>query len=109
MSELQYYLWTQDDDKQEVKVYLRSLKQLVEGILTDLGFKNLQYLWFKYREVNGERVLEPANGEIWWQVTVRQIGSGHVLIAIVIFQNGPWVNMNFSCEPLYGESDCLIL
>jgi hypothetical protein len=65
-------------------VYLRSLKQKVEGILTDLGFKNLQYLWFKYREVNGERVPEPANGVIWWQITVRQIGAGHVLIAIFI-------------------------
>jgi hypothetical protein len=37
-----------------------SLKQIVKGILTDLGFKNLQYLWFKNREVNGERVFEPA-------------------------------------------------
>jgi hypothetical protein len=78
-------------------------------ILTDLGFKNLQYFWFKYREVNGECVLEPANGAIWWQITVHQIGSCHVLIAIVIFQDGSWVNMNLSCEPLYGESDCLIL
>ncbi len=42
----------------------------VEDILTVLGFKNLQYLWFKYLEVNGERVLEPDNGAIWWQITV---------------------------------------
>ncbi len=90
-------------------MYLRSLKQIVEGNLTDLGFKNLQYLWFKYHEVNGERVFEPANGAIWWQITVCQIGSGHVLIVIVIFQDGSWVNMNLSCEPLHGELDCLIL
>jgi hypothetical protein len=43
--------------------------QTVEDILTDLGVKNLQDLWFKYREVNGERVLEPANGANWWQIT----------------------------------------
>jgi len=77
-----------------------------EGILADLGFKNLQYLWFEYREVNGERVFGPANGAIWWQITVRQIGSGHVLIALVIFQDGSWVRMNLTCEPLYGELDC---
>ena len=92
----EYDLWTQGDGKQEVKVYLRSLKQIVEGILADLGFKNLQYLWFEYREVNGERVFGPANGAIWWQITVRKIGSGHVLIALVIFQDGSWVKMKCS-------------
>jgi hypothetical protein len=99
----EYDLWTQGDGKQEVKAYLRSLKQIVEGIFADLGFKNLQYLWFEYREVNGERVFGPANGAIWWQITVRHIGSGHVLIALVIFQDGSWVKMNLTCEPLYGE------
>jgi hypothetical protein len=34
ISELEYYLWTQDDDKQELKVYLRSMMQAVEDILT---------------------------------------------------------------------------
>ena len=38
----EYDLWTQADGKQEVKVYLRSLKQIVEGILADLGFRNRQ-------------------------------------------------------------------
>jgi hypothetical protein len=35
-----------------------------------------------------------------------------VLIAMVIFQNGSWVNMNLSCEQLYtvySELDFLIL
>ena len=105
----EYDLWTKDDGKQEVKVYLRSLRQIVEGILADLGFKNLQYLWFEYREENGERVFGPANSAIWWQITVRQIGSGNVLIAIVVFQDGSWVKMNMTCEPLYGEFDSLIL
>ena len=95
----EYDLWTKDDGKQEVKVYLRSLRQIVEGILADLGFKNLQYLWFEFREENGERVFGLANGAIWWQISVRQIGSGHVLIAIVVFQDGSWVKMNMTCEP----------
>ena len=105
----EYDLWTKADGKQEVKVFLRSLKHIVEGILADLGFENLQYLWFEYREVNGERVFGPANGAIWWQITVRQIGSGHVLIALIIFQDGSWVKLNLTCEPLYGELDCFIL
>ena len=80
----EYDLWSKEDGKQEVKVYLRSLRQIIEGILADLGFRDLLYLWFEYQEVDGERVFGRANGAIWWQITVRQIGSGHVLIAIVL-------------------------
>jgi hypothetical protein len=100
---------TKDDGKQDIKKHVRSLKHLVEGILPNLGFKNLQYLWFEYRQVNGERVFGPANGAIWGQITVRQIGSRHVLIAIVVFQDGSWVKMYLSCEPLNGEFECLVL
>ncbi len=49
-------------------MYLRSLKQIVEGISADLGFENLQYLRLEHREVNGERVFGPANGAIGWQL-----------------------------------------
>ena len=104
----EYDLWTKADGKQEVKAYLRSLKLIIQDILADLGFANLQYLWFEYREVNGERRYGPANGGIWWQITVRKIGEGHVLVAIIIFQDGSWVKMNLSCEPIYGEFDFLI-
>ena len=105
----EYDFWTKGDGKQEVKAYLRSLKHIVEDICADVGFKDRQYLWFEYQEVNGERLFGPANGAIWWQITVRRIGSGHVLIAIVIFQDGSWVKLNLTCEPLYGELNCLIL
>ena len=43
-----------------------------------------------------------ANGGIWLQITVRKIGQGHILVALVVFQNGSWVKMNLTCEPLYG-------
>jgi hypothetical protein len=59
--------------------------------------------------VSGERVFGPANGAFWWQDTVRQIGSGHVPITIVVFQDGSWVKMNLSFEPQYGEFDFYIL
>jgi hypothetical protein len=62
----------------------------------------LQYLWFEYREVNGERVFGSANGAVWWQITVRQIGCSHVLIVIAVFQDGSWVKMNLSRESLHG-------
>ena len=42
----------------------------------------------EYREVNGECVIELSNEMSWWQFTVRQIGYGHVLIAVVVFQDG---------------------
>ncbi len=98
---------TKANDKQEVEAYLRTLKLIIQDILADLGFENLQYLWFEYQEVNGERRYGPANGAIWWQITVRQMGKGHVLVALIIFQDGSWVKINLSCEPIYGEMDYL--
>ena len=41
------------------------------------------YEKFEYKEIDGERVFGAANGGIWWQITVRQIGAGHVLLAII--------------------------
>ncbi len=35
-------------------------------------------------------------------------GNSHVLVALIIFQDGSWVKMNISCELIYGEMDCLI-
>ena len=45
----EYDFCTKDNGKQEVKLYLRSLRQIIEGILAYLGFRNIQYLWFEYR------------------------------------------------------------
>jgi hypothetical protein len=98
----EYDLWTEMDGLQEVKLYLRTLRQIIEDLLRHLGYRDLQYLHFEYRECNGERIFGPANGGLWWQITVRKIGQGHVLIALVVFQDGSWVKMNLSCEPLYG-------
>ncbi len=101
----EYNLWTKADGKQEVKAYLRTLKLIFQDILADLGFENLQYLWFEYREVNGERRSGPANEAIWLQITVRQIEKGHVLVTIIIFQDGSWVKINLSFELIYDEME----
>ena len=104
----EYDLWTGMDGLQEVKVYVWTLRHITEDLLRHLGYRDLQYLHFQveYRECNGERIFGPANGGLWWQITVRKIGQGHVLIALVVFQDGSWpeswVKMNLSCEPLYG-------
>jgi hypothetical protein len=101
---LEYDLWRESDGVQdsEVKVYLKLLRQIIADLLRHLGYRDLQYLHFEYRECNGERIFGPANGGLWWQITVRKIGQGHVLIALVVFQDGSWVKLNLSCEPLYG-------
>ena len=46
---------------QEVKLYLRTLRQIIEDLLRHLRYRDLQYLHFEYRERNGERVFGPAN------------------------------------------------
>ena len=89
---LEYDLRRECDGVQEVKVYLRSLRHIIADLLRHLGYRDLQYLHFEYKEMHGERIFGPANGGIWWQITVRKIGEGHVLIALIVFQDGSWVN-----------------
>ena len=72
----EFDLWKKIDGKQDVKGYLRSLRRIVEDLVADLGYLNLQHLHFEYKEIDGERVFGAANGGIWWQITVRQIGAG---------------------------------
>jgi hypothetical protein len=105
----EFDLRTKMDGKQEVKLYLRSLRHIVEDLIAEMGYQNLQYLHFEYREVDGKRMFGAANGGIWWQITVRHIGAGHFLIAIVVFQDGSWVKKNLSCEPLYGQFNAFII
>ncbi len=81
---------------------MRSLQSIIEDLVVHLGYRKIQYLHFEYREKDGKRVFGAANGGIWWQITARQIDAGHVLLAIIVFQDGSWVKMSISREPLYG-------
>jgi hypothetical protein len=51
----EFDLWGKMDGKQEIKVYLRSLRHIVEDLLAEMGYRGLQYLHFEYREVDVER------------------------------------------------------
>ncbi len=79
----EYDLWTEMDGLQEVKLYVRNLRHIIKDLLLHIGYRDLQYLHFEYREMNGKRMFGPANGGIWRQITVRKICQGHVLIALV--------------------------
>ena len=65
---LEYDLWRESYGVQdlEVKVYFRLLRQIIADLLLHLGYRDLQYLHFEYREMHGERIFGPANGGIWW-------------------------------------------
>ena len=64
----EYDLCRESDGVQdsEVKVYLRLLRQMIADLLRHLGYRDLKYLHFEYREMHGERIFGPANGGIWW-------------------------------------------
>ncbi len=98
----EYDLWTEMDGLQEVKLYVRNLQHIIKDLLQHLGYRDLQYLHFEYREMNGGPMFGPATGGIWWQIAVRKIGQDHVLIALVVFQDGSCVKLNLIWEPLYG-------
>ena len=52
---LEYDLWRESDGVQdsEVKVYFRLLRQIIADFLLHLGYRDLQYLHFEYREMHG--------------------------------------------------------
>ncbi len=58
------------------------------NLLLHLGYRDLQYLHFEDREMKCERIFGPANGIIWKQITVQKIGQSHIVIALVVFQDG---------------------
>ena len=51
-------------------------------------------------ERNGERVFEPANSGVWWQINAREVGSDNVLLALIVFEDASVATQ--TCEPLYG-------
>jgi hypothetical protein len=53
----EYDLWTEKDGLQEVKLYLRTLRQIIEDLLRHRGYRDLQYLHFEYRECNGKSIF----------------------------------------------------
>ncbi len=75
-----------------------------QGILWRISDSKISSIFGSNTKVNGVRSYGPANGAIWWQTTVRQIRKGHVLVALIFFQDGSWVKINLSCEQIYADS-----
>ncbi len=46
----EYDLWAEMDGLQEVKLSMRNLRHMIKDLLLHLGYRDLQYLHFKYRE-----------------------------------------------------------
>ena len=53
-------LWREIDGVQDVKVYSRSLREIVEDLLQHLGYRDLQYHHFECQEINIERMFGSA-------------------------------------------------
>ncbi len=58
----EFDLWRKIDGIQDVKGNLRSLLHIVEDLLAELGYRDLQYIHFEHRQVDGQRVSGVANG-----------------------------------------------
>ena len=99
----EYDVWKQGDGQQDLKLYLRNLRTILEDLLADQGYVGYQYLSFKLLERNGSRVFGPANSTVWWQINAELIGADRVLIGIVIFTDGSWNKCALSCESIYGN------
>ena len=56
----EHNLWREIDGVQDVKVFLRSLREIVEDLPQHLGYRDLKYLHFEYREIIGERMFGSA-------------------------------------------------
>ena len=96
-------LGTEDDGRQDLNLFLRSLTRIVEDLLADEGYAGHQYISFELLEHDGYRVIGPANSTVWWQINAELIGPDRVLVGIVAYIDGSWNRKHLSCESCYGE------
>ena len=59
----------------------------VEDLVDDVRNNGYQYLSFELLERNGDRVFGPANLGVWWQINAHEVGSGNVLLALIVFND----------------------
>lgn len=56
----EFDFWKQEDGDQEVKLFVRLLRQIIEDLLAIPRFKDCQYLSFEMHERNGVRIFGAA-------------------------------------------------
>lgn len=97
----EYDVWKAGDGKQDLKLYLRNLRTIMEDLVADGEYAGYQYLSFELLERDNCRAFGPANSSVWWQINAELIGIDKVLLAIIIFTDGSWNKKKLSCEALY--------
>ncbi len=69
------------------------LRQIIEDLLADRVPGNCQYLSFEMHERNGVRIFGAADGGVWRHLNAQLIGPENVLIRIIIFTDGSWIQV----------------
>jgi hypothetical protein len=99
----EYDVWKEEDGRQDLKLYLRNLRTILEDLIADGQYAGYQYLSFELVERDGCRAFGPANSTVWWQINAELIGPDKVLLGIVIFTDGSWNKKKLSCESVYSK------
>jgi hypothetical protein len=97
------------DGKQDLRLFLRSIKYVVTCIFGDEAFaESLVFTFHPTFDDNGRRTFGSFMGSAWCQVHAHSIGSGLVLLAFAIFIDKSYTRVNVPVKPAF-VSDMLLL
>jgi len=103
----EYDVWKEGDGQQDLKLYIRNLRTILEDLIADEQYAGYQYHSFELVERDNCRSFGPANSSVWWQINAELIGPDKVLLGIIVFTDGSWNKKKLSCESVYSKPSSL--
>ena len=92
------------DGKQDLRLFIRSIKYVVACIFGDEAFaESLVFTFHPTFDENGERTFGSFMGSAWCQVHAHSIESGLVLLAFAIFIDKSYTRVNVPVKPAFCE------
>jgi hypothetical protein len=92
------------DGKQDLRLFLRSIRHVITCIFGDEAFADsLVFTFHPTFDEDGNRTFGSFMGSAWCQVHAHSIGSGLVLLAFAIFIDKSYTRVNVPVKPAFCE------
>jgi hypothetical protein len=98
------------DGKQDLRLFLRSIRYVITCIFGDEAFADsLVFTFHPTFDEDGNRTFGSFMGSAWCQVHAHSIGSGLVLLAFAIFIDKSYTRVNVPVKPAFRECCALAI
>jgi hypothetical protein len=98
------------DGKQDLRLFLRSIRYVITCIFGDEAFADsLVFTFHPTFDEDGKRTFGSFMGSAWCQVHAHSIGSGLVLLAFAIFIDKSYTRVNVPVKPAFRECSALAI